>query len=46
MSVDELVVSGVCNDLEEALQMFPIEMFEDFDGSIRTSVAIPQAGEV
>jgi hypothetical protein len=30
MLVDELIRDGVCEDLEEALSMFPIEMIDDF----------------
>ena len=30
MTVDELVAAGVCEDLEEVLRMFPLEMLDDF----------------
>ena len=31
MTINELVESGICEDMEEALTMFPIEVFEDFE---------------
>jgi hypothetical protein len=30
MSADELIASGVCDNLDEVLQMYPIEMLDDF----------------
>ncbi len=29
MTIEELVETGVCEDIEEALCMFPVEVFED-----------------
>ena len=31
MTIDELIDSGVCEDMEEALAMFPIEAFLEFE---------------
>ena len=36
MLVDELIRDGVCDDLEEALSMFPIELIDDFRPTRRT----------
>jgi len=36
MLVDELIRGGVCEDLEEALSMFPIELIDDFRPARRT----------
>jgi hypothetical protein len=36
MFVDELIRGGVCEDLEEALSMFPIETIDDFRPARRT----------
>jgi hypothetical protein len=36
MFVDELIRDGVCEDLEEALSMFPIESIDDFRQARRT----------
>ncbi|MBU4270586.1 MAG: hypothetical protein KKE86_12240 [Planctomycetes bacterium] len=36
MYVDELIRDGVCEDLEEALFMFPIETIDDFGPARRT----------
>jgi len=31
MRVDELIESGVCEDVEEVLQMFPLELLDEFE---------------
>ena len=36
MFVEELIRDGVCEDLEEALVMFPIETIDDFRPARRT----------
>ena len=32
MCIDDLIRSGICDDAEEALSMFPVEMLDDFGG--------------
>jgi hypothetical protein len=39
MLVDELIRDGVCEDLEEALSMFPIETIDDFGPARQTGGA-------
>lgn len=48
MSVAELIASGVCEDLEEALSMFPVELLDDFRpgrGEVSGSCRGPRAGQ-
>lgn len=32
MSIDELIASGICDGVEEALSMFPVEMLDELSG--------------
>jgi hypothetical protein len=41
MTIDQLIQAGVCRDLVEVLDMFPIESIDDFRG--RSTISGPAA---